>query len=568
MVAARLMLVLGVLALGHPCAGQAVTVRTLVGEIMGSTEQVAVDGRPYQISRFLSIPFAETTGGQNRFRKPIPKAPFTDVFNATQMPMGCFQGSLGGAAKYGKYMNFTEDCLTLNIYVPHAFAGNPSLPVMVWIYGGAFVEGATAIYPGEGMAALGDVILVTVNYRVGMFGFIRSANGDLPGNQGLWDQHLAIKWVHNNIAAFTGNPNDVTIFGESAGAASVVFQALYSGNKGLFRRVIAQSGSANSYWAIHNGPNAEAFIQKKGCGGSPDPAGCLRALEPTMIMDQDTLPMRPVVDNDFLVADPKNIMFENDPKTAAARNFFSSLDFLTGFNEFDGALYVRDVWPSLLGYTDMDSLTVTREQFSKVVVPITVSAAWPSANNATAEVLGRLVDFMYTNWSRPDDSVFLRNALVELSSDIAFFGPAISTVHGHASLGGGRTFLYRFSVTPTTHALKTPLWIEGHYTNLERQVSHAAVTMWTNFAKTGDPNKPTTVLWYTNTTWPEYDVTSQAYIHLNGNGAAVGSRFAARRMEMWQHLFPAVADIYDCNKHAQGPDVPIFFTETIWYHIG
>ncbi|XP_052808031.1 cholinesterase 2-like [Mya arenaria] len=547
---------------------------------MGSTEHVAVDGRPYQISRFLSIPFAESTGGQNRFRKPIPKAPFTDVFNATQKPMGCYQASLGSAASYGKYVNFTEDCLTLNIYVPHTFGSNASLPVMVWIYGGGFVEGATAIYPGEGIATLGEVILVTVNYRVGMFGFIRSASGDLTGNQGLWDQHLAIKWVHKNIAAFTGNPNDVTLFGESAGAASAVYQALYAGNKGLFRRVIAQSGSAISYWAIHNGPNAEAFIQKKGCGGSPDPAGCLRALEPAMIMDQDTLPMRPIVDNDFLVADPKSIMFGNDPKTAAARNFFASLDFLTGFNEFEGALYLFNVWPSYLSYTNMDSLTVTREQFSKVVVPVTVSAARPSANNATAEVLGRLLDFMYTNWSRPDDSVLLRDALVELTSDSAFFEPAISTVHVHATFGGARTFLYRFSVTPTTHVFKTPSWIEGpnhsdeiqyvfghplyrasvstgNYTPQERHVALAAVTMWTNFAKTGDPSKPTTVPWYTNTTWPEYDVTSQAYMQFSGNGATVGSRFAPRRMKMWQHLFPAVADIYDCHQHVHEPHVPV-----------
>ncbi|KAH3729758.1 bile salt-activated lipase-like [Dreissena polymorpha] len=111
-----------------------------------------------------------------------------------------------------------------------------------------------------------------------MFEFVQSTDGKLPGNQGLWDQHLGIKWVHDNIKAFTGNPNDVTIFGESAGGASVVYQALYPGNQGFFQRVIAQSGSALAYWASHELPNAEAFITKKGCNQAPDSLECLRAL--------------------------------------------------------------------------------------------------------------------------------------------------------------------------------------------------------------------------------------------------------------------------------------------------
>ncbi|WAQ93523.1 CEL-like protein [Mya arenaria] len=576
MASACLLIVLGVLVWGDPCMGRAVTVLTPVGKIAGASEQLVVNGRPFGISRFLSIPYAETTGGQNRFRKPIQKAPFTDIFNATQLPMGCYPGHQVSTTAYGMFLNFTEDCLILNVYVPHMFERNASLPVMVWIHGGAFVEGAAAIYPGEGIATLGNVILVTINYRLGMFGFIRSASGDLPGNQGLWDQHLAIKWVHNNIAAFTGNPDDVTIIGESAGAASVIFQTLYAGNRGLFRRVIAQSGSPLAYWTIHNGPNADALMKKKSCGGSPDPASCLRALAPEVLQDEDTSPWLPIVDNDFLVADPKDIVFGNDPSTAAARNLFSSVDFLTGINDFDGAIQITSIWPSILGYTNIDNFTLTQEKFSKVVVPITVSAAQPSVNNETADVLGRLMDFMYTDWSRPDDSDAVRNALVDLSNDVPFFAPAMSTVEGHASLGGARTFLYQFSVAPTTHTLETPSWITGpnhadeiqyvfgyplysatptsimntgHYTDQERLVADALVTM--------DPNKPMNVPWYTNTTWPEYDIKSRAYMQLSGDGATAGSRFAARRMEFWQHLFPAVANTYDCHPHAQGPNVPI-----------
>ncbi|KAH3729734.1 hypothetical protein DPMN_055712 [Dreissena polymorpha] len=252
-------------------------------------------------SRRTPVPNVDITG-KNRFKNPIPKAPFLSTFDATKNPMACFPSHLGGEIKYGKYVNFSEDCLNLNVFVPHTFEKNVSMPVMIWIHGGSFVEGATAIFQGEGIIAFGDVIVVTVSYRLGMFGYIQSADGKLPGNLGLWDQHLGIKWVHDNIVAFTENPNDVNIFGESAGGESVIFQSLYPGNRGFFQRVIAQSGSALAYWAVHATPNAEPLIANKGCERAPDPVTCLRALTPWQLQDDDTSAWQPVIDRDFLLA--------------------------------------------------------------------------------------------------------------------------------------------------------------------------------------------------------------------------------------------------------------------------
>lgn len=102
-------------------------------------------------------------------------------------------------AIYSKLVpGFSEDCLSLNSYVPHALKSNDLMPVMIWIHGGGFVQGAASNYPSEVLSSFGNVIVVTVNYRVAMFGFLQDTNGDFPGNQGLWDQHLAIKWVHDN----------------------------------------------------------------------------------------------------------------------------------------------------------------------------------------------------------------------------------------------------------------------------------------------------------------------------------------------------------------------------------
>ncbi|KAH3729725.1 hypothetical protein DPMN_055703 [Dreissena polymorpha] len=288
-----------------------ITIKTPVGAMSGVQETLIVDGRQYRISKFLGILFAESTAGVNRFHKPMPNAPFSSTFDATQNPMACFPSHLGGEIKYGKYVNFTEDCLNLNVFVSHTFEKNVSLPVMIWIYGGSFVEGATAIYPGEGISAFGEVIVVTVNYRLGIFGFIQNVDGKLPGNQGLWDQHLGIKWVHDNILAFIGNPNDVTIFGKSADGASIIFQSLYPGNRGFFQRVIAQSGSALAYWAVHATPNEEPFIAKKGCERAPDSVKCLRALTPRQLQDDDTSAWKPIIDRDFLISSPQEIIFSH-----------------------------------------------------------------------------------------------------------------------------------------------------------------------------------------------------------------------------------------------------------------
>ena len=231
-----------------------IIVNTNVGRIQGIQKNITVDGKAKMISWFYGIPFAETTAGNNRFQKPIAKAAFSEIFEANQSPTACYQVS---DEDYGNFSHgtYSEDCLNLNIYVPNDLTDQHLLPVMIWIYGGGFTDGTAAIYPATGLSSFGNVVVVTINYRIGMFGFLQSSDGTLVGNQGLWDQHLAIKWVHNNIAAFSGNPEEVTIFGESAGGASVLYQAIYPGNQGLFKRVIAESGSPLGYWAFQE-PNA------------------------------------------------------------------------------------------------------------------------------------------------------------------------------------------------------------------------------------------------------------------------------------------------------------------------
>ena len=225
--------------------GQNVTVVTNIGTIIGELYHGSYNATPFTVSRFLGIPFAEPPVGERRFQKPTKKALFTEPLIAKSMPPACMQIPRRISSVYST--NLKEDCLYLNVLVPgDAISANDRKAVLIWIYGGGFQYGSQDIYTSPTFAGLNDVILVTLNYRLSIYGFLSTGDSNLAGNQGLWDQHMAIQWVHDHIANFGGDPNRVTIFGESAGGASVVIQALYEGNQGMFKRVIAQSLSANS----------------------------------------------------------------------------------------------------------------------------------------------------------------------------------------------------------------------------------------------------------------------------------------------------------------------------------
>lgn len=457
----------------YKCASDQVLVTTNVGDVAGLVRKTELDGMQKDISVFLGVPFAETTAGENRFKKPIPKQPFNETFNATKVPLACIQTTKDAERRYSKLTNFSEDCLTLNIYVPRDLRDKKennfsSLPVMIWIYGGAFITGATAAYPGDVLSAFGDVIVVAINYRVGMFGFLSSSDGEFIGNQGLWDQQLGIKWVHENIAAFNGDPENVTLFGESAGGASVIFQALHAGNRGYFQRVIAQSGTALAFWATSRYTNAERFLKIKECDAEQlKPIECLQEKSAHELQLEHlsfgpkSIAFGPVLDNDFLVDYPEAIVSGNNPEAADAREFFASLDIITGVTNAEGAFFVSLVWPSFLNYTDVDNLKITRDEFVQTVIKTSVKNFLNTQYDKATQLISKTIDFAYTDWSLPNDSDKLRMSLVNLSGDIGFNAAAVFTAQSHTRLYQGRTYFYEFSVEPAQHKITTPSWIKG-----------------------------------------------------------------------------------------------------------
>ena len=259
---------------------------------------------------FAGIPYAAPPVGPLRWQPPQPVAPWPGVHDATKVGPRCIQDE-GSDLEMGRQTD--EDCLTLNVWTPPPT--EQPRPVMVWIHGGAFINGNGGMYDSRWLVDRGDIIVVTLNYRLGALGFLaHPALGPdgAVGNYGLQDQQAALRWVHDNIAAFGGDPDRVTIAGESAGAMSVCDHLVAPESEGLFRAAIIQSGPCQAQLAL---PEAQRISQdyagRVGCGDPAAAAACLRALPEHKLrtpvfydrIGEDTL-SGPVFDSAALPEDP------------------------------------------------------------------------------------------------------------------------------------------------------------------------------------------------------------------------------------------------------------------------
>ncbi len=244
---------------------------------------VAADHRSFQ-----GIPYAAPPVGELRWRSPRPAARWTGTRDATRPGNSCPQnpGLIGDGASE------TEDCLYVNVTTPRHGRGG-ALPVMVFIHGNGFVNGAGSLYGGRPLAVGGDVVVVTVNYRLNVLGFLAHPALENSGNFGLEDQQAALRWVRRNASAFGGDPRNVTVFGESAGGISTCAQLFSPGAAGLFSKAIVQSGACTMHrtylndWGFHTRETAERrgaeLAAQHGC--TRDVAACLRGKPVRELLD-------------------------------------------------------------------------------------------------------------------------------------------------------------------------------------------------------------------------------------------------------------------------------------------
>ncbi|XP_058807483.1 juvenile hormone esterase-like [Phymastichus coffea] len=228
-------------------------VQTQNGQVRGGIRH-SIEG--YDYYSFLGIPYAKPPIGDLRFKDPEPVEDWTGIRDATKYGNMCWQFFASTQTYSG-----SNDCLYINVFAKSMKNIDKLKPVMVWVHGGGFMFGSgdDANF-GPDYLLRKDIILVTFNYRLGIFGFLNLEDEAAPGNQGLKDQILAFKWVQANIAKFGGDPNNVTAFGESAGAICIQLLALSPMGKGLFNKMICQSGSIFNSWARLKNPKKYTFM--------------------------------------------------------------------------------------------------------------------------------------------------------------------------------------------------------------------------------------------------------------------------------------------------------------------
>ncbi|HUA16356.1 MAG TPA: carboxylesterase family protein [Verrucomicrobiae bacterium] len=470
-----------VLAMSHllGAASTAPKVKTHSGEVEGKVEG--------SVHAFLGIPYAEPPVGGRRWKPPVPAQKWSGVRQATKFGSRCMQGPVYGDMKF-RDPGDSEDCLTLNVWVPASHAVR--LPVMVWTYGGGFAAGGTseARQDGTNLAKHG-VIVVSMNYRLGIFGFFvhpelaKESGQNSAGNYGLLDQLLALKWVHENIAAFGGDPENVTIFGESAGSFSVSAQMASPLAKGLFQKAIGESGAA--FYSRELSFEPVSAREEKDVKLVSDKLGVstlaeLRAipaeklLEPFSPPKSDGLDFGPDIDGYFL---PEPV-----PAIFAARKQ-NDVSLLAGWNHEENSFEV-----------------ISNPQK-------------PTAESVKADAQKEFGDKAneFLKLYPSDDQHLLRSA-EDFAGDRFIAFSTWAWMEAQSKTGTKPIYRYRFDLgtPPTTpgapklayHSAeieyvfgqldsKTDVpWLEEN-----RQLSELMQQYWTNFARNGDPNGPGLPRW-------------------------------------------------------------------------
>ncbi|XP_071109337.1 pyrethroid hydrolase Ces2e-like [Haliotis cracherodii] len=539
------------------------------GRIQGVT-RTSRDGLPY--FGYYGIPYATPPVGDFRFRKPKAHPGVSDIFNASSYGLPCLQQSPMLPLNIS-FPAMSEDCLTLNVFLPNTTEVSSSVPVMVWIHGGGFVYGAASLYEPWQLVTKGDVIVVTIQYRLGIFGFFSTENDVAPGNYGLWDQHLALQWVKDNIEAFGGDSSNITIIGESAGAASVAYHVLYPESKGLFQRAVLQSGAATSLWAINRHVRFQASYMGYilGCDKISNQRAmvdCMRKNDSASILGYSYFggtpayelmqyTWVPTIDGTFVKDDPQVLMRDI---TFLNTTCIKDIDVMVGANNNEGGLLLTTAlaFDKAYGYTYATDIFKQKE-FDTDILPTVTSlalAAFPPSIND-------IVSVEYTYPRPPSDEPLPQQQVLSTYGDPSFLIPGLLFARTHASLNTNRSCyfylfnhypsfarespvkgmshgtdtLYLFDLDPSTVKI---LGYTGNLTSEEYELAETFVSFIADFAKTGDPSP--TFEEKLGQAWPEYKMYDQRYLSFTTN-MSLGDHVYPRRVTLWLDIIPNLVNI-------------------------
>ncbi|XP_066594687.1 carboxylic ester hydrolase-like [Prorops nasuta] len=344
------------------------TVQISQGNLTG-TKLTSRNGREFHA--FLGIPYAEPPIENRRFKNPVEKGPWQGSLKVDQPVEWCMQYDLDNN------ISGSEDCLYMYVYTPWLpEENNETLPVMVWIHGGGFKsgDGYHKYYPYFLLDK--DIVLVTMNYRLGIFGYLSTGDEAAPGNFGLKDQLMVLKWVQKNIYAFGGDPSKVTLAGQSAGGVSVNLHALSEKSRGLFSKYIIQSGCALNPWAYQDIKGYKGYsvkvARKYGCPeyNSSVMVDCLRKLSASQLLDSDDIfdPLVQLLTIGWMPtkeAKSDDAFLTESPLTLVLNNEMDDLPFMTGSVRDEGLLMTSALYENNMFYR------MVRQYFKPIVASAT-----------------------------------------------------------------------------------------------------------------------------------------------------------------------------------------------------
>lgn len=469
---------------------------------------------------YLGLPFAKPPVGDLRWRLPETESPWAGVYQADSLSPACPQ-DLGQTNIYG-LTSCDEDCLYLNVWTPKDTKGG-SLPVMLWLHGGGYMGGSAseAHYNGANLAKRG-IILVSANYRLGPLGFLvhpeLCQQQGQAGNHGLYDQLAALEWVRENVSAFGGDPNNITVFGNSSGACSVTLFQTAPITRDLFQRAISQSGTASSTWYILNLTSswreAEAYglwLQEALGAADFDEMRRMAAEEIAKAAYTAKIYFGPVMDGVFLSRDPRQ----------------SALDavhapMMIGSNRDEGTLFIWEYGIETL-----------------------IDYQW-----ALTRSFGENADAVWELWPASTDEEAIWQA-AEVQGLAGIQEPVRHTALG-ASLSAP-VYRYYFTHVPPTetgdylgcfHGAELA-YVFGNldqsegYGPEDAELSSQIMDLWTSFAKTGVPHAGAPMA------WPEYSTGQESILSINGPGDfKLIDGLAEEACDFFESIAPAVTPDY------------------------
>ncbi|KAK3761506.1 hypothetical protein RRG08_016650 [Elysia crispata] len=503
---------------------------TLEGPVVGYLHRLACDGGISE--RYLGIPFAAPPLGTRRFQRPSPARVRTSPLVATSHPPACMQANhetiyiSDYMPHYGGSMD--EDCLYLNIYLPHIpqtqqdSNQNTLLPVLVHIHGGSNEVGSSSMFQPDALAVLGNMVVVTVNYRLGALGFLSVPQVGIHGNMGLWDQVMALTWLRDNIENFGGDHTNVTLQGHSAGAVDVGLHVISPVSKGLFRYAVLQSGSPLALWAIL--PAVPIEEKQRGPGQHLDILGCphtsnksrtldcLQSVDVHKIVDAfykhgpDFYRWSATVDGHFLPATPTVLLSNKSNNTT-----LNAKNIMVGLVRDEGSLTAEAVAKNKM-FRQQYGRSPTFEEVTNDRSHVTDPPLFKESDfYFDLEYYGNIASirelsaYAYFPWSDPANSTGVIRAFSDYAGDITFVAPAVEFLRRITT--PVKTMCYMYVFDHRSRRSRFPAWmgsihgedlayvfgcpLDGQcgreFNSEDQELSRRVIQMWSNFAHTGLP---------------------------------------------------------------------------------